>query len=140
MLNRNSIVMVLTATMIVFAGEMAIVVPKAMPIEKLTKEEAAKYFLKKVKKWPDGKKIKSFDSQGPARISFLKDVLKMSPADLERHWIELQYQTGSSPAEKGDNDAAVLKEVGKSEGGIAVVDAESAKSDATVKVVLTLKY
>jgi ABC-type phosphate transport system substrate-binding protein len=122
------------------AGELAVIVPKSATTEKLSQEEVVKYFLKKVKKWPDGKKIKSVDSQGPVRTAFLKSVLKMSPADLDRHWIELQYQTGASPADKEDGDAGAVAAVAKTEGSLAVVDAAAAGANADVKVVFTLKY
>lgn len=139
-ISRRFFLIVSISASFLYAGEFAVIVPKAAGVEKLSQEEVAKYFLKNVKKWPDGKKIKSIDSQGPSRAGFLKAALKKTAADLDRHWIELQYQTGASPADKSDNDAAAVESVAKTEGSIAAVDASAAASNPGVKVVFTGKY
>jgi hypothetical protein len=64
----------------------------------------------------------------------------MTGADLERHFIELQYQTGQSPPDKADDDAAAVKKVAETAGAIAAVDAAVAKGAAGIKIVLTQSF
>jgi ABC-type phosphate transport system substrate-binding protein len=124
----------------VSAGEMAVIVPVASPVQKMEKSEVAKIFLKKAKKWDDGTKVKSIDVKSGVRDAFLKSVLSMSSEELDRYWIELQYQGGQGPAIQVDGDAGGVEKVAGTPGGIAAVDAAAAKSNAGVRIVCTIPF
>jgi ABC-type phosphate transport system substrate-binding protein len=123
-------------------GSVAIIVHKDNPQAALNAEEARTYFLKKTSAWKSGEKIRPVDVEGEPdlRAAFLAKVLKMSAQDLERHWLEIKYQSAESPPKRVDDADAVIKYVSAFKGAIGFVPAAvaDAAKDKAIKVAFRL--
>jgi ABC-type phosphate transport system substrate-binding protein len=142
------VAVLLTMTLTAFAPaepELAIIVNKENPIEKLSIGEAKLYWLRKIKKrWPElNKNIKPVDrkSKSPEQDLFYSKVLGMSATDVETYFNEKQYESGEKPQDKFSSDADIISFVAEEPGAIGFVNASSltAEAKAKVKVVLVIQ-
>ncbi|MBV1877422.1 MAG: hypothetical protein KUG79_07260 [Pseudomonadales bacterium] len=124
------------------AGTMVVIINANNPITKLTKAEVKEYFLKKKTRWKTGKKVRSTDNQSndSMRNSFNEKVLVFSGVELERYWLEQQYQKAQKPPTTLSSDTEALKFVGKFKGAIGFVDQSSVKGNSSVKTVFSVNY
>jgi ABC-type phosphate transport system substrate-binding protein len=125
------------------AGELAVIVNAANPQAALDAKAVKSHFLKTIAAWGNGEKVRPVDQAGDggARAAFVSKVLGMSPADLERYWLEKQYASADNPPTKAPDDASVIKLVKAFKGGIGFVSKEAAAAAGDeVKVVLTVAY
>lgn len=123
-----------------FADEMVVIINMKNPVTSLTEKETREYFLQNVDRWKFGKKIRLSDNQNSDKMreSFLQQILRMTPIEIERYWLEQQYSRAKRPPTVLSSNQEVLRFVRKFKGAIGVVD-RSAVNDE-VKVVLNLTY
>lgn len=127
------------------ATEIAIIINKENPVDKLSAGEVKLYWLRKIKKrWPElNKNIKPADrkSKCTEQDMFYEKVLGMSAADVETYFNAKQYESGEKPQDKFTSDAAMIDFVGEEPGAIGFINAASltAEAKAKVKVVLVVQ-
>ena len=124
------------------ATELAIIINKENPVEKLTAGEAKLYWLRKIKKrWPElNKNIKPVDrkNKNAEQDAFYSKVLGMSAADVETYFNAKQYESGEKPQDKFASDADIIDFVGEEAGAIGFVNAASLTPEAKAKVKVVL--
>ncbi len=93
------------------------------------KNQVKQLFLKQTSSWPNGKKVNAFDrGKGSTETSaFNKNILKMDSAAVARHWLGLKQKTGETPPRNVKSTNMLLKLIAKYEGGLGIVDSETAK-------------
>lgn len=127
------------------ATEIAIIINKENPVDKLSASEVKLYWLRKIKKrWPElNKNIKPADrkTKSAEQDVFYTKVLSMSAADVETYFNAKQYESGEKPQDKFPSDAALIDFVGEEPGAIGFVNMASltAEAKAKVKVVLVVQ-
>ena len=118
--------------------EVAVVVNKDNPVEKLTAGEVKLYWLRKIKKrWPEiNKNIKPVDrkTKNAEQDAFYAKVLGMSAPDVETYFTQKQYESGEKPQDKFASDSAVIDFIGEEAGGIGFVSTASLTPEAKSKV------
>lgn len=124
------------------ATELAIIINKENPVEKLTAGEVKLYWLRKIKKrWPElNKNIKPVDrkTKNAEQDAFYAKVLGMSAADVETYFNAKQYESGEKPQDKFPSDAAIIDFVGEEAGAIGFVNVASLTPEAKAKVKVVL--
>lgn len=133
----------MTLTAFAPAGtEVAIIINKENPVEKLTAGEAKLYWLRKIKKrWPElNKNIKPVDrkTKNAEQDAFYAKVLGMSAADVETYFNAKQYESGEKPQDKFSSDAEIIAFVGEEAGAIGFVNVASLTPEAKAKVKVVL--
>lgn len=133
----------ITLTAFAPAGtELAIIINKENPVEKLTAGEVKLYWLRKIKKrWPElNKNIKPVDrkTKSAEQDAFYSKVLGMSAADVETYFNAKQYESGEKPQDKLGSDADIINFVGEEAGAIGFVNAASLTPEAKAKVKVVL--
>lgn len=127
------------------ATELAVVVSKENPVDKLTAGEVKLYWLRKIKKrWPElNKNIKPVDrkTKSAEQDLFYSKVLGMSANDVETYFNAKQYESGEKPQDKFPSDAAIIDFVAEEAGAIGFVNLASLtpETKAKVKVVLVVQ-
>ena len=139
-------ILLMTMTAFSPAGpQLAIIVNKENPADKLTSGEVKLYWLRKIKKrWPElNKNIKPADrkSKNVEQDAFYAKVLGMSAADVETYFNARQYESGEKPQDKFTSDADIISFVADEQGAIGFVNSASltAETKAKVKVVLIIE-
>ena len=122
--------------------EVAIIINKENPVEKLTAGEVKLYWLRKIKKrWPElNKNIKPVDrkTKNAEQDAFYSKVLGMSAADVETYFNAKQYESGEKPQDKFASDADIIDFVGEEAGAIGFVNVASLTPEAKAKVKVVL--
>lgn len=127
------------------ATEIAIIINKENPVDKLTTGEVKLYWLRKIKKrWPElNKNIKPVDrkTKSAEQDVFYSKVLGMSATDVETYFNTKQYESGEKPQDKFATDAATIDFVAEEAGAIGFVNTASLTPEvkAKVKVVLVIQ-
>jgi hypothetical protein len=123
-------------------AELAIIINKENPVEKLTAGEVKLYWLRKIKKrWPElNKNIKPVDrkTKNAEQDAFYSKVLGMSAADVETYFNAKQYESGEKPQDKFSSDADIINFVGEEAGAIGFVNVASLTPEAKAKVKVVL--
>ncbi len=125
--------------------EIAIIVNKENPVEKLTAGEVKLYWLRKIKKrWPEiNKNIKPADrkSRSGEQETFYFKVLGMKVSDVETYFTQKQYESAEKPQDKFNNDSEMIDFVSQEAGAIGFVNVSSltAEAKSKVKIVLTVQ-
>lgn len=138
-----AVLLFVTLTAFAPAGtELAIIINKENPVEKLTAGEVKLYWLRKIKKrWPElNKNIKPVDrkTKNAEQDAFYGKVLGMSAADVETYFNAKQYESGEKPQDKLASDADIINFVGEEAGAIGFVNAASLTPEAKAKVKVVL--
>ncbi len=121
---------------------LVVIVHPGVKLDDATPAKVRKFYLNMAPAFPGGVKVESVDLKDGSGIRplFLDKVLGMTAEELERHWIERQYQTANPIPERLTSDAEVIAWVAKHEGGIGFVHASAIPAGTTqVKVVLTVE-
>ena len=135
-------------TMSAFApvgSELAIIINKENPVDKLTTGEVKLYWLRKIKKrWPElNKNIKPVDrkTKNADQDAFYAKVLGMSAGDVETYFNAKQYESGEKPQDKFASDAAIIDFIAEEAGAIGFINTASLtpEAKARVKVVLVIQ-
>ena len=115
-----------------FAGDWAVVTSPSSPIASISKADLKRVFTGK-KSNLAGVKVVPFmlAESNPAAVSFLKDVLGMTPEEYKKYWMDAQVKgEGTAPALQKTSATAILVSADLP-GAIAVVDRSAI--NATVK-------
>ena len=118
------------------AGDLAIIVNKASPVDTLTAGELTKFFKAEKSKFANGTKaVLSMQESGrPEREAALKQIYKMSESEYNDYFVEATFTGAVSAAPKAyPSGLAVKKFVANTPGGIGYID--SAEVDDSVKAI-----
>ncbi|MBL4782945.1 MAG: phosphate ABC transporter substrate-binding protein [Porticoccaceae bacterium] len=116
-------------------AEMVVVVAADSSVSSLTRNEVAKIFLGKTRRFPDGSRaIPLNQSEGNAiRKAFYRQVSGKSAAQVKAHWAKLIFTGRGQPPKETSNDDKVKRLLNKNTVNIAYIDLASV--DDSVKVV-----
>lgn len=122
--------------------ELAMIVNKSCPLSELDAQGVRLHFLRQIKEWSDGGRVRPVQQEGDVRAVFLSRVLNMSSVDYERYWLQQKYAAAESPPKIVEGNAAVVKFVGLIKGAIGFVNAAAIDDEAKsrVKAVLRVSY
>ena len=121
---------------------LVVIVHPGVKLDDATPAKVRKFYLNMAPAFPGGVKVESVDLKDGSGIRplFLEKVLGMSAEELDRHWIERQYQTANAVPDRLTSDAEVIAWVAKHEGGIGFVHASAIPAGTTqVKVIMTVE-
>jgi len=100
-------------------------------------------FLKKRGDWPGGESAKPFAFRDgtPETEAFQKEVLRMSDAELSKHWLTLKQTTGDTPPRKLPSASLAVKFIAKFEGALSVMAKSDAESNEdSVKIIYEFEH
>lgn len=105
------------------SAQLVVIVNDGNPVASLNQGDVRAYFMKVEPTWDNGEKVRPIDQTGNSaeRTAFISEVLGMSDAELERHWIEKQYASAETPATRAPDEGAVITLVKSFAGGIGYV-------------------
>ena len=114
-----------------------VVVNATNPTSKLSRQEVAALFLKKVDKWSSGAAAVPIDlvEGTPAREAFTRQVLGKSPASVRAYWNQMVFSGRNVPPPEKPSDAEVLAYVKATPGAIGYISAAADAKDVKVVVV-----
>jgi ABC-type phosphate transport system substrate-binding protein len=116
--------LVVAATLPAAAAEgYTVIVHSSNPATSLSREQVARYFLKKATSWPSGKTVAAVDQDKDAAVrqAFSKDVLKKRVVEINAYWQRQIFSGLAVPPVEKAGDAAVLAFVEGNEGAIGYV-------------------
>ncbi|MBT5470802.1 MAG: hypothetical protein HOK41_09385 [Nitrospina sp.] len=126
-----------------WGGSVVVIVNKENPARSLSPSDVSKYFLSKVKSWPNGGKVKPINRNNKSSVKkdFVSASLGMSIQDYEQYWIGVKQRSGEVEPKVVRSNKFVLKIVGKNKDAIGYLPAKyfeslDGKSKEKVKVVL----
>jgi ABC-type phosphate transport system substrate-binding protein len=116
-------------------ADVVVVVNKANSVTTVKKSVLGRYFLKKTTSWESGTPVVPVDlpATDPLREEFSGWILKMSPKNVEGHWITESLTGGKAAPEIVNSGTLVKKRVASEPGGVGYID--SAEVDGSVKVI-----
>ncbi len=106
-------------------GDFKLVVNASNDVSSLSREDAARYFLKKQTVWAGGQAVMPVDQteDSSARRAFSKAVLKKDVGAVKNYWQTLIFSGRGVPPPEKASDAAVLAFVEANAGAIGYVSA-----------------
>ncbi len=117
------------------AEEFKLIVHPSNPIEKVSKDQAADLFLKKVTRWDSGKVVQVAEpAPGPVRDAFYRKVAGKSPSAVKSYWNQLIFSGREVPPVSKTTDEDVVAYVHANPGALGYVAA-----DTDVKGVKTIE-
>lgn len=118
---------------------LAVVVNPGVPIERLSASELESIYTSTRRSWPDGTNVSAFSyaPESSARHAFDSAVLRMSPEDVARFWLDQRVRGGSRPPRQVPDPMLALRLAAKLPGSIAYVP--ESLVDASVKVVARIR-
>ncbi len=116
-------------------SEIVVVVSAASPISSLSKNQVAKIFLGKSRRFPDGSKAAPLNqSEGNLeRDAFYQLVSGKSPAQVKAHWSKLIFTGRGQPPKEAANNDTVKQLLTNNGVNISYVDRTAV--DDSVKIV-----
>jgi len=116
----------------------AVVVSPDNGSSSMSKEEVARLFLKKSKKFRSGMKAEPLDQGGndATREKFYKKVVNKQPSQLSSYWSRMIFTGKGTPPREVGNDENVINTVSNNVNAIGYID--TASVDSRVKVLLTV--
>ena len=113
-----------------------VIVNATAPVEQVAKADVARFFLKKVRAWPNGQLVDPVDlgEDSPVRVAFSTKLLGKDVATVRGYWQQQLYTGRGVPPVTKANDAEVAAYVAAHPGAIGYVSA-GATLPAGVKVV-----
>ena len=122
---------------LLWAGEASyrVVVNSENPISSLSRDQASKLFLKKVRTWEHGVTVLPVDLVGssPVREEFTREIHGKSVSAVKNYWQQQIFSGRNTPPPEKTSDGDVISYVKSSPGAIGYV---SGKADVKeVKVV-----
>jgi hypothetical protein len=124
------------------AQEIVVIVNAANPVESLSVDEVRQYCLKRRSTWSNGESVRPIDRTGdpPERLAFLSEALRLSSADVERHWIQEQYASAEITPTRVPDDVMVIRLVETFPGAIGFVTRETLDESAEAGVRPVLRF
>lgn len=111
-----------------------LVVHPSNPTSSLTREQAAKLFLKKANTWSDGRAVVPVDQveSSAIRVAFAKQVLGKKVSEVKAYWQQQIFSGRAIPPVERSSDAQVVRFVAGNELAIGYVAEGAAKGDLKV--------
>ncbi|MBI5642378.1 MAG: substrate-binding domain-containing protein [Deltaproteobacteria bacterium] len=126
-----------------FASEqVAIIVNRANPVEKLDAREINKIFTNKTLLWPDGTPITLYDLSigDPLRSVFSDEILGKTPDMVAEEWAHLKIANqAKNPPQTMKSQALIIRRISREKGAIGYVSIGSVKNNPDVKIINTLQ-
>lgn len=118
----------------VTAGSYVVIVNPSNPVSSLSRSTAARMFLKKSKKWDDGRTVQPVDlfSSSSTRASFSRGVLKKSVSAVKAYWQKQVFTGRGVPPPEKSSEYAVISYVRSHRGAIGYVSAGAASDKVKV--------
>ena len=109
------------------------------PTTELPAAKVAKMFLKKLKRWDHGVRVRPIDLgfKSPVRKAFTRSVHGKSVTAIKSYWQRMIFGRGEVPPEEMADDDDVLEFVRANPGAIGYVAAETALGDGVKKLEVT---
>lgn len=120
-------------------GDLAVIVNPATALDRLSATELENIFTSSRKSWPDGSNITAFSyaPEDPLRHAFDGVVLRMSPDEVARFWLDQRVRGGARPPRQVPDETLAVRLVAKLKGSIAYVPAKLV--NPSVKVVARIR-
>jgi hypothetical protein len=102
---------------------LVVVVNPAVPVTKLSASELEAIFSCARKSWPDGSNISAFSyaPEDPVRRAFDTVVLRMSPDEIARFWLDQRVRGGARPPRQVPDPSLAARLAAKLPGSIAFI-------------------
>lgn len=102
---------------------LAVVVNPGVPVTKLSASELEAIFSCSRKNWPDGSNISAFSypPEDPIRRAFDSVVLRMSPDEVARFWLDQKVRGAARPPRQVPDPGLAARLAAKLPGSIAFV-------------------
>lgn len=115
------------------SAELVVVANPTVKFNSMPQSQLTRLFLGQSEQFPDGSRAMPLDIAGDQRNTFYQQVLKKSPAQLEKYWARMIF-TGKEqpPRQVRAKEAKAL--VSETPGAISYLD--SSQVDASVKVIV----
>lgn len=119
-------------------AELVVILHPAVPIDKLSREEVARIFMKKSKTLPNGQEVIPLSQSSRSEVNerFFLAVTGQQKMQRDAYWARLLFTGAARPPEDVKNDKNVKKRVASDRRHIGYINA--ANIDKTVKVVYRL--
>jgi ABC-type phosphate transport system substrate-binding protein len=100
-----------------------VIVNAGNPLDSISRDDLAAYFLKRRAAWPSGSPVQPVDlpPESETRKLFSTEVLRRSPRAVSAYWIQEIFAGRSEPPPVKSSDAAVLLYVSTTPGAIGYV-------------------
>jgi hypothetical protein len=114
--------------------DLAVVVNRAVPVRQLSASELESIFTASRSTWPDGSSVAvfSYAPEDSTRRIFDLAVLRMSPDEVARFWLDQRIRGGPRPPRQVPDPALALRLVAKLPGTIAYVPESMVNNTVTV--------
>jgi ABC-type phosphate transport system substrate-binding protein len=111
------------------AQAFVVIVNEENPTAKLSKDDAAKYFLKRSTKWENGLPAQPIDlpENAPAREAFCATVLRRSVSAIRAYWQQQIFSGRGVPPVEKSSEAEAVAFVRANPGAIAYVSSAAAQ-------------
>jgi hypothetical protein len=120
-------------------ADLVVVVNPAVAVDRLSASELETIFTSSRRSWPDGSNIGAFSyaPEDVIRRAFDNVILRLSPEDVARFWLDQRVRGGARPPRQVPNPSLAVRLVAKLPGSIAYVP--ESMVDSTVKVVARIR-
>ncbi len=117
----------------------AVVVHAANPAAALPREQVARLFMRKLRRWPDGAPAEPVDLApgAPARDAFTRAVLGKSVGTVRAYWQQRIFSGAEVPPPEKPDDAAVLAYVRTHPAAVAYVSDAAALPSGVRELAVT---
>ncbi len=117
-----------------FAQDYKVIVNKSNSVSSMTKQEISKLFLKKVKKFANGKMVIPVDliDSSLLRKKFSQDIHNKNIAEINAYWQKQIFSGQGVPPKKRVSDSEVVNFVKGLPGAIGYVSASTKVDDVKV--------
>jgi ABC-type phosphate transport system substrate-binding protein len=145
-MKRRVVLMGLLALLAIWPGtsaaanaDIVVIVHKANPVSRLSRDELRPIFLANKTSWKTGKGIEALNlpESTETRQTFDTVVLGLDAEKVAQYWIDRKIRGDTRPPRKLPSSASVVRRVATTQGAIGY--ALSTDVDATVKVVAKIK-
>jgi hypothetical protein len=114
--------------------ELVVIVHLSSEVRKLDAAELEAIFTSARRSWPDGGRVVAFSypPEDPLRVAFDQAVLRMSPDEVSRFWVDQRIRADRRPPRQAPDAALALRLVAKLAGSIAYVPSALVGNDVRV--------
>lgn len=111
-----------------------VIANRNVPVERISTDQAAQYFLKKQQAWPNGMQIHPVDLKegSPLRNEFYSKITGRGTAQMRSYWARQAFTGMSLPPREMSTEEDVRKFVESTPGAIGYVSRKSSEGDAKV--------
>lgn len=97
----------------------------ANPASELSADTVARFYLKKSRKWSDGRSVTPVDQSAtaPVRTSFTREMLGRTMGEMRDYWLKQTLSGSDVPPLTRGTDADVIQFVAQEPGALAYVTA-----------------